>query len=67
MLRRDQYEYIRIAKLVYGRSIRQISRERRVIGETSLEKYCGRNRTGIPRGEHQQYPVLNPRFLVPDS
>ena len=52
MLRRDQYEYIRIAKRVYGRSIRQISRERRVIGETSLEKYCGRNRTGIPRGEH---------------
>ena len=62
MLRRDQYGYMRIVKRVCGRSIRQISMERWVIGETLLEKYCGRNRTGIPSGG-----TSNIRFLLPYS
>jgi transposase len=66
MLRMDQYAYIRIAKRVYGKSIRQIRREtghsRNTIRKVLREEpyvYC--------RREHQPYPVLGPYLNIIDK
>ena len=59
MLKVDQYGYIRIAHRVYGKSVRQISKEtghsRNTIKKVLRGEYCGyRSRTSQP------YPVLGP-------
>ena len=65
MLRMDQYAYIRIAKRVYGKSIRQISKETGHSRNTIRKVLC-QEPYGYSKREHQPYPVL-PYLKVIDN
>lgn len=55
----DQYDYIRTAHRVYGKSIRQIQRETGHDRKT-IRKALSSERVGYAKRESQVYPVLGP-------
>jgi len=59
MLTMDQYEYIRTAKRVYGKSIREIARETGHDRKTIKKILLGKNQIYTVR-ETQPYPILGP-------
>ena len=66
MLRMDQYAYLRIAKRVYGKSIRQISKETGHSRNTIRKVLC-QEPYGYTKREQQPYSVLGPYLKVIDS
>jgi transposase len=65
MLKMDQYGYIRIAKRVYGKSIRQIQKETGHSRNT-IRKVLREEPYGYCKREHQPYPVLGPYIDIID-
>jgi len=61
----DQYGYIRIAKRVYGKSIRQIQKETGHSRNT-IRKVLREEPYGYCKREHQPYPVLGPYIDIID-
>ena len=59
MLKVDQYVYIRTAYRVYGKSIKQISRETGHSRNT-IKKVLRGEYIGYPKRNRQNYPVLEP-------
>ena len=66
MIDMDQYEYIRIAHRVYGKSIRQIARETGHDRKT-IRKVLRGEPSGYGERESQPYPVLGPYLSLIDS
>jgi len=66
MLTVDQYEYIRIAHRVYGKGIRQISRDTGHSRNT-IKKALRGEYSGYKSREHQPYPVLSPFLHIIDK
>ncbi len=66
MLKVDQYDYVRTGYRVYGKKIKQISREtghsKNTIKKALRGEYIGYR----PRGQQQPYPVLGPYLGVID-
>ena len=62
----DQYAYIRIAKRVYGKSIRQIGKETGHSRNT-IRKVLRQEPYGYSRRQHQPYPVLGPYLDIIDK
>jgi len=62
----DQYEYIRTAHRVYGKSIREISRETGHDRKT-IRKVLTGEPSGYGQRQFQSYPVLGPYLQVIDS
>ena len=65
MLRMDQYGYIRSAKRVYGKGIRQIERETGHSRNT-IRKVLRGEAYGYARRGHQPFPVLGPYLEIID-
>ena len=65
MIRMDQYSYIRIAHRVYGKGIRQISRETGHSRET-IRKVLRQEPFGYASRQQQPYPMLGPFLSVID-
>jgi transposase len=65
MLKVDQYDYVRAAHRVYGKTIRQIARETGHSRNT-IRKALGGQLTGYRAREHQPYPVLGPYLAIID-
>lgn len=59
MLTVDQYEYVRTAHRVYGKSIRGIARETGHSRNT-IRKVLGKEHVGYSPRENQSYPSLGP-------
>ncbi|GLI33070.1 hypothetical protein [Desulforhabdus amnigena] len=62
----DQYEYIRTAHRVYGKSIREIARETGHDRKT-IRKVLRGEPSGYGRRRFQPYPVLGPCLSLIDS
>lgn len=62
----DQYEYIRTAHRVYGKSVRQISRETGHDRKT-IRKVLNKEAMVYSSRKHQAYPVLGPYLGLIDS
>jgi transposase len=65
MIRMDQYSFIRTAHRVYGKSIRQISRETGHSRET-IRKVLRQEPFGYASRQRQAYPMLGPYLPVID-
>jgi transposase len=65
MISMDQYEYIRTAHRVYGKSVRQISRETGHDRKT-IRKVLRGEPSGYEQRQSQPYPVLGPYLDVID-
>jgi len=65
MIRMDQYSYIRIAHRVYGKGIRQISRETGHSRET-IRKVLRQEPFGYASRQQQPYPILGPFLSLID-
>ena len=65
MLEVDQYDYIRTAKRVYGKKIKEISRETGHSRNT-IKKILKGEYTGYKPRENQAYPVLGPYLQIID-
>ncbi|MCJ7806958.1 MAG: IS21 family transposase [Clostridia bacterium] len=65
MLKVDQYDYIRTAHRVYGKTIRQIARDTGHSRNT-VKKALGRQLVGYQERERQPYPVLGPYLAIID-
>ena len=65
MLKVDQYEYIRTAHRVYGKTIRQIARDTGH-SKNTIKKALRSQMTGYPVRVRQPYPVLGPYLHIID-
>ena len=65
MLKVDQYEYVRTARRVYGKSVSEIARETGHSRNTVKKVLRGEHRNYAAR-ERQAYPVDLPPLFVPD-
>ncbi|KPA11008.1 hypothetical protein MHK_008786 [Candidatus Magnetomorum sp. HK-1] len=59
MIKVDQYEYIRVSKRIYGKSISQIQRETGHSRNT-IRKVLNDEYKGYCKRKKQPYPVLGP-------
>ncbi len=66
MIRMDQYEYVRTAHRVYGKSIREISRETGHDRKT-IRKVLTGEPSGYGQRQFQSCPVPGPHLQVIDS
>ena len=66
MIRMEQYSFIRTAHRVYGKSIRQISRETGHSRKT-IKKILCQEPYGYSCRQRQPYPVLEPYDLPPQN
>ena len=66
MIRVSQYDYVRTAKRVYGKNIKEIARETGHSKNTVKRILRSQYRGYKPR-EHQPYPVLSPYIEIIDN
>ena len=66
MLKVDQYEYVRTARRVYGKSVSEIARETGHSRNTVKKVLRGEHR-GYATRERQAYPVLGPYLEIIDG
>ena len=66
MLKVDQYEYVRTARRVYGKSVSEIARETGHSRNTVKKVLRGEHRNYAAR-ERQAYPVLGPYLEIIDD
>ena len=66
MINMDQYEYVRTAHRVYGKSLHEIARERGHDRKT-IQKIVRGEHSGYGQRQCQPYPVLSPYLALIDS
>src|SRR3989304_9369510 len=66
MIKVSQYDYVRIARRVYGKNIKEIARETGH-SKNTVKKILRSQYTGYKHREHQPHPVLEQYIPIIDS